>query len=229
ARRRRPQPDHRRLGRAPGSISFSSLTLPGAGTVSAFAGDGIDLFLGQGPVHLADGSLNPDAMGVMLSNAQIGLIKFDAGKFALFATGTIALVGPDGLDVSGTATILVNTSGQAVNNVQLSVPGTSTPETVTVNFPTADPVTSFTGTIDIQVAGALSIHGTVSFTKKPSGEVVVSLTNASVSITVNGQNAFSISGNVSFSIGGTDGFQLQDLFVTGFSIFRVPAPLPTLP
>src|SRR5262249_31373501 len=83
-----------------GSFSFSNTTITVNGTstqVPSFAGDGISLFVGQGPLKNADGTTNPNAVGVLLSNAQIGLLNFGSGKFALFASGSIAFVGLDGL------------------------------------------------------------------------------------------------------------------------------------
>ncbi len=212
-----------------GSISFSNITVPVNGVqtqVQAFAGDGITLFLGRGPPTLADGSANPNAIGVLLSNAQIGLLDFGSGEYALYATGTIAFLGLDGLTVTGQGTIEVNTTGQVIDNVMLSVPNTTTPESVTVNFPTPDPVETFTGTIDVSVAGVLDVSGSVAFTEKPNGDMEVSITNATVAITIGGQQAFTVTGSVSFTISATDGFEMDSIDVNGFSIFGVGAALP---
>ena len=49
-----------------GDVAFSGGT---------FAGAGLSVFLGRGPAHLANGDLNPLAIGVLLSNGRIGLIQ----------------------------------------------------------------------------------------------------------------------------------------------------------
>ncbi len=213
-----------------GSISFTSQTINGQ-SVQTFAGAGLAIFLGAGPYKNPDGTINSNAVGVLLNNAQIGVIKFPNGTFALYATGDISLLGVDGLTVTGSATVMVNTTGTAINQT-LTIPNPSAPGgggSVMLNFPTAAVVTSFVGTIHISVAGVLDIQGTVSFTKKPDGTVVVDISNASVAITINGQQAFSVGGQVDFTLGGTDGFQLQDIYVNSFSIYGVSATLPTPP
>ena len=41
----------------------------------SFAGQNLEIFLGQGPARLENGDINPLAVGVLLTNARIGLIK----------------------------------------------------------------------------------------------------------------------------------------------------------
>ncbi len=70
------------------------------------AAAGIEIFLGQGPYTLSDGMPNPNATGVLLTNARFGLMQFNIGgetRYALHAEGTVKLVGLDGLDVTGFA------------------------------------------------------------------------------------------------------------------------------
>ena len=81
----------------------------------------------------------------------------------------------------------------------------------------------------ISAADIFTISGAVSFTRLPSGRVDVDLPEATVaiSIPVNGslQQAFSITGAARFFFGGGQGFQLEDLRVSGFSIFGVGATI----
>ena len=65
-----------------GSITFNG---------DSFAGDNLEIFLGRGPARLANGSLNPLAVGVLLTGARIGLIRVAGASdtFALWATGTV--------------------------------------------------------------------------------------------------------------------------------------------
>jgi len=69
-----------------GSVVFSG---------DSFAGEGIEIFMGSGPYRLENGEVNDDAIGVLLTNGQVGMVKFDGGKYALHAEGEIALVGLD--------------------------------------------------------------------------------------------------------------------------------------
>jgi hypothetical protein len=190
-----------------GSVVFSG---------NAFAGEGIEIFVGQGPYRNDDGDVNEDAIGVLLTNAKIGLVRFDGGTYALHAEGTISFVGLDGIMVSGTGIIDVNNSGQAVNQT-LNIPNTD--RSVTVRFTTTAMVTSFIGSIELNIANILEIGGTVSFGKKPTGQVSVGLAGAYVRITVDGQEYFEIGGSASFTIGGVEGFKMESFKVNGFQIF----------
>ena len=103
-----------------GDVTF--ISKPGK---DVFAGQGLELFLGRGPPRLANGDLNPIATGLLLTNARIGLVKFTSGgtsTYALSATGTVQVVGVNGITVLGTALIRVNT-GLAINET-ISIPGT---------------------------------------------------------------------------------------------------------
>ena len=93
-----------------GNVGFDNSN-HGVGASGGFVGEGLSIFLGQGPVTLENGDPNPGAMGVMLSDASIALLKFGTNQYAIEAEGTITLIGLDGLNVSGTAiTSLPNAS-----------------------------------------------------------------------------------------------------------------------
>ena len=99
-----------------GNVSFGSDPADGAGAES-FAGNGLQVFLGQGPPTLPDGSINPLATGVLLSNAQIGLVEIPSGStntYALVASGTATLVGVSGITVTGTVEVQFNNTGQVL-------------------------------------------------------------------------------------------------------------------
>ena len=92
-----------------------------------FAGDnvtatGVDIFVGHteidpatgqpGSFKLDDGSLRPGTIGVLISNATLVIQKYGTGSpqpYALYANGSLKLVGLDGLQVSGNVTFKVNT------------------------------------------------------------------------------------------------------------------------
>jgi hypothetical protein len=88
-----------------------------------------------------------------------------------------------------------------------------------------DPDTALT----ISAAGIFTISGAVSFTRMPNGQVNVDMPQASVNIAVpidgHLQQVFGISGAARFNFGGPGGFQLEDLRVTGYSIFGVGATI----
>ena len=119
-----------------GSIAFTTV-----GNRSTFAGDGLDIFLGQGPARLENGDINPLATGVLLSDARIGLIKLSGAAgdtFALHAEGTIRLLGVEGISITGTAVVDVNNTGLVIDET-LTVGDT----TVAVSFTTGAQVTLF--------------------------------------------------------------------------------------
>ena len=82
-------------------------------TGDTFAGQNLEIFLGQGPARLENGDLNPLAVGVLLTNARIGLIRVGS-TYALHAEGTVMLLGVNGVTIVGTAIVDVNTTGTIV-------------------------------------------------------------------------------------------------------------------
>ncbi len=118
------------------SVSFGDfLTLKGDFTIvkqadrTIYGAKNVEIFLGSGPYRLTDGTVNPDAIGVVVRNAEVGVVKYvnDANNpnddtFALFAYGEAGLVGLDGFDVSGSIRVLINQTGKAVTD-QILLPG----------------------------------------------------------------------------------------------------------
>ncbi len=114
-----------------GNVTFSNGT---------FAGEGLRIFLGRGPATLGTGGTNPLAVGVLLTDARIGLVKVGT-DYAMVASGTVTVLGGNGATITGTAAVRVNTTGGAVDRT-LTVPG-STGTAVPVVFATGARVTSF--------------------------------------------------------------------------------------
>ena len=203
------------------ALSVSSLTLTLGnfvsiqGTISytnnAFAGTGLTVFLGQGPAYLASGALNPGATGILLTNAQIGLIKVPAtNTYALNATGTATVLGVPGLTLGGTVTVQFNNTGAAQT---ITMPGSSNPP-LTVNVPTG----TSGGTYESAsvTAGQLtvlgqSLQGTFSFAPVSGGvaitasAVAISLGGGTVSVTGGGGTLTLEQGSVAGSQGGVFG------------------------
>src|SRR5439155_1243780 len=125
---------------------------------------------------------------------------------------TLALVGLDGLQVSGTVSFQVNTNSGP--KPVLNPAGTEPDITI--------PGNSFTfgvANAHFTVADVIDIGGSVSITREPNGTLDVAVSNASVAVTVDHRQAFAIGGNATFTIGAADGFKLQSFKVNGFSIF----------
>ncbi|MCW5953508.1 MAG: hypothetical protein KIT69_14735, partial [Propionibacteriaceae bacterium] len=102
-----------------GSVSFEG---------DRFAGTGLMVFLGRGPVKIEGGGINPLAVGVLLSDARIALIRTTGATttYALVATGTVSIIGVPGVTIAGATSVRVNTTGGPVNET-LSIPGSSDP------------------------------------------------------------------------------------------------------
>jgi hypothetical protein len=98
------------------------------GDLKLIGAKNVTLFLGDGPYEIVDivetvdenGNKttsstkveNPFAVGVLVKNARLGVVMFPDKSFALIAEGEAALVGVDGLNISGSITARVNNSGQ---------------------------------------------------------------------------------------------------------------------
>ena len=145
-----------------GNVAFSDGFISGDGVdsvdiaVRTFAGEDLEIFLGQGPLRIGDETFNPLAKGALLTDSRIGLIQIpgatesDPSTYALVATGTVELIGVDGVIISAEASIRVNTTGRAVSEV-LTIAG-STGLGVTVSFDDGAEVKQFeaiNATLDI--------------------------------------------------------------------------------
>src|SRR3989442_500306 len=70
-----------------------------------------NIFVGQGPSKLADGSRNPSAKGILLKDARYEFQRDTNGKYALFADGDAELLGIPGVTLSGHLTVRYNETG----------------------------------------------------------------------------------------------------------------------
>ena len=223
------------------SLSIVDSGLPTERTLIAAAN--VRLFMGRGPPELEDGTINPDAIGVLVQASKVGVVKFADGTFAVYAVGSASIIGlGDGIYVEGTLEVKINNTGRVVSESIIMDPADPESETVDVVFATAQRTEVFEGSVTLGVGRVgsgyiFAINGTIKFTRDPIGQVQVDVPDASVSINIPDgsgglQSAFSISGAAKFSFGGAEGFRLQDLRVNGFSVFGVsatiPQPAPTL-
>ena len=121
-----------------------------------------NVFLGQGPATLSDGSINPSARGILLRDASLGLVNPAAGQYALYASGAVELLGVAGVSFSGTATIQFNNTGAAFNGREIQIPNAPS---VFLNFPTTGNVASFSGAgMSLDVLGQI-LSGNFAFSQ----------------------------------------------------------------
>ena len=205
----------------------------------------VTLFMGEGPYLLENDQVNPNAVGVVVKNAKVGVVKFTQGtadtaddKFAIYGWGQAELIGLGAiLNITGTLRIRYNGTGKAVNEI-INLPGTPA-ATIPVQFASSTFVEVFEVGVDangnpspgsklvIDVGGVFVIDGSFRFTKLPSGRLDVEALTASVAVnipTAGGQliEGFKLSGAVRFAMGGGMGFQMINFRVSGFAIAGVP-------
>ena len=82
----------------------------------------VELFMGEGPYRDDAGEINPEAIGILVTNGTLGVIKMGTATpattddtIAVFAFGRAALVGLDGLTVGGTISVRINSTGLAID------------------------------------------------------------------------------------------------------------------
>jgi len=166
-----------------GNVSFLD-----QGDRATFAGDDLEIFLGHGPARLEGGDLNPLAVGVLLTDARIGVIKFSGVEttWALYAEGTVMLLGVDGITLLGTAVVRVNTTGGAIDET-LTIAG-SAGDGVAILFDTADEVMQFEAlNAQLSILGQTLI-GNFSFSKTTTaaGASAIRIAMAGVSLDLAG-------------------------------------------
>ncbi|MDA1230761.1 MAG: hypothetical protein O2856_08305 [Planctomycetota bacterium] len=140
----------------------------GATNVTAFVGTG------------SDTPDTTDDQGIAVANGNLGVVLFtpqnSASTYALTASGDVALVGLDGLEISGTASVQVNRSGQSIDEVVQTTSGE-----VPIVFATGDDVTTFQSDATLSIDGVFTLAGELSATKLPSGSVLIDVPDMDLS------------------------------------------------
>ncbi|MBI4323853.1 MAG: calcium-binding protein [Chloroflexi bacterium] len=193
---------------AGGPQTTESASIYAVRNASIFLGDGVN----------PDRTLTADAIGLRVKNADLAVVKFGDGTFALVASGAAEFVGLDGIAVSGTIGVRINNSNRAVLNEQVNFP---TGDPITLNFPGAAVIEVFDGAMYLAIGSALSVQGTARFTRRSNRVVYVDILNAAVAVVVDGEELFALGGSASFTLGGAEGFKLQELRMSGFSLAGV--------
>jgi hypothetical protein len=178
-----------------------------------FSKSGNSILVGAAGVRAFMGTTASNGpLGIEVTNGNLGLILKD-GKYALTTGGNVALVGLDGLEISGGFNVKANKLGTPVNETITTPAGT-----VAVLFPTNATEMTFAGSATLKVAGAFAMSGSVEVTKNPSGVILVDIPEMSLSIASRGTNIIELGGRTRFGIGGGRGFQLLDFGLTQVSL-----------
>ncbi len=169
-----------------GNVSLGSYTLADSTAAQSFAGNGLSVFLGQGPGTLASGAPNPLATGILISGAQVGLIQIGS-TYAFVATGTATVLGATGLTLTGTVSVAFNNTGKVLNET-LTIPGSAGPG-VAVDFTGPNP-----GAVQL-IGGQLGVlgqnlSGNFAFSTDSTG-IAIAATGVSLSL---GSGAVAITG-----------------------------------
>ncbi|PYX63020.1 MAG: hypothetical protein DMG78_32400, partial [Acidobacteria bacterium] len=224
-----------------------STATDGAGTRIPLVGsNNFEAFIGKGPSRLPDGSTNPDAVGLLISNIQMALAVFTAGpltgKFAFDGQGSIGFLGLPGLQVglnavNATFGLRLNRTGQAITTA-INVPvitavnattGENTYTTIPLTFADASDIAQFKAGVrihfDINSQPVFDLSGMMLIRQLPGGEADVTVTGltpgtgASIRIYSGSTEVFGFSGTADFRIGGTEGFKLQDFRINSVQFF----------
>ncbi|MCW5952861.1 MAG: hypothetical protein KIT69_11445, partial [Propionibacteriaceae bacterium] len=190
-----------------------------------FTGTGLELFIGRGPSKLADGSDNPDAIGVLIRNASISILRDPSGTgFALRARGDFAFIGLDGLQVSAKVDFGVNTSSATLDPPDLDA---SAPLPASTD-PIAGDYFSFKAVnVSIGVAGVFAIIGNLSLTRQPNGDLDLAFNPIGIVIKVEGTNIALLQGYASFTISSASGFRLNSFKVGSFKLLPKDTDIPS--
>ena len=192
-----------------GSFGFEK-QITGSITKMLIGASNINIFLGTG-------AGTADAIGLQVTNANLGVVLFKEGTaaatYALSADGSAALVGLDGLQISGTLGVKINQTGKIVNETVHTLT-----QDIPVKFTSADKIQIFSGSITLTVTGIFTLTGSITATIKANGTVLIDIPDVSLSISLNGSEVFAISAAARFSISKVDGFKMLDMRMTGFSI-----------
>ena len=180
-----------------------------------FHGSNLSLFVGKGP------STSPDAIGLMVTNATVDFHKFDATTFVLKVTGGVALVGLDGLQISGNVDLRINTS-----SVDCSAASTASPSTDACGGVRQVSPGFFlqVSNLHLGVRGTLDVSGTLLVSRQPNGTLDLAIANANVMVGISGQTVVQLSGYAGFSISPLTGFRLSGFKVSDFALFPSLSP-----
>lgn len=212
-----------------GDFTFTRMAptvLPGKFLIGVADGE---VFVGSGPSRLGDGTINPQATGVLVRDVSLGLAMYTsgpvAGTFAFDGSGTLSLLGVPGLELPSDFTfgLRLNRTGRAIAAEQVPILGG---ETRVLSFSDGSPFPQFKGGVRLGVPGVFTLEGTMSIRRVTGGRIGVIVgrsepgdNEARLAIQSGSDEAFSIGGVARFELGGVEGFRLQDFQINHVSVF----------
>ncbi|WP_416671883.1 DUF4347 domain-containing protein [Egbenema bharatensis] len=164
------------------AIGYLDLDIAGMAQLSG------DFGFEQNGNTLRVGALNVNAFmgangtGVQINDAALGLVIYtdaNGATYAMGAAGTVALVGVNGLTLSGDATLMVNRTGVTVYETIATAGGD-----VLLDY-SADDFTHIVGSLNLDVAGFAQLSGNFGITNE-SGKLQVGATNINAFVGANG-------------------------------------------
>ena len=177
----------------------------------------VDAFLGTGR-ETADPS---DDVGLELRDAYLGAVLLTPTggprTYAVYASGGVAFVGLEGLEIDGAVAIQINTTGQAISQT-VRVPSG---DDVSLEFSGPDDVKTFQGGVALEVADVFALSGQLNATKTRSGAVLFDIENMDLGIQLHGEQVFGLGGGARFTIGGNDGFRVLDMGLDHVTVYGV--------
>ncbi|MDA8436815.1 MAG: FG-GAP-like repeat-containing protein, partial [Actinomycetales bacterium] len=187
-----------------------------------FAGRNLTVFAGDGPYSFDDGSINPVARGLLITNASVGVIRFGTGTYtyALTVQGDVALVGFDGVTVSGTIRVRVNQQTVVVDPTDIDFGDGA--GSVTVAFGAGEVATGTTPFVSVAGIGLTVAVADQSFTAdlsftKVTGGFSVTVANLALELTDGGTPLASFTngvGTLAIDATGVAGFLTGTVAVT---------------
>src|SRR5256712_8960290 len=140
-----------------------------------------NIFVGQGPSKLADGSRNPSAKGILLKDARYEFQRDTNGKYALFADGDAELLGIPGVTLSGHLTVRYNETGttKTLSQIPDGPDPDSSPDTVTLSA--SESAKQVSGTIGVTILDQ-TLSGQFAFSQNADGSFSVALTGVTLNL-----------------------------------------------
>ncbi|MGV2336693.1 MAG UNVERIFIED_CONTAM: hypothetical protein LVR18_22175 [Planctomycetaceae bacterium] len=135
--------------------------------------------------------------GVRVTDGELGVVvKTDTKKYALVASGNVALEGVTGLTVTGSGSVRINKLGEAINQTITTPQGS-----VAVNFADGTDVVCVQSTLNVQFANFVQASGDFLFQKQEAAGLTT--------ITASASNLDAFLG-INFNQAGEFGIRLDD-------------------
>ncbi|MCC6231170.1 MAG: hypothetical protein IT580_00900, partial [Verrucomicrobiales bacterium] len=181
--------------------------------------------------------MNPEAVGLLVSDINLGLVLNADRTFAISGGGTLGFlglgdlsIGQAGIDIGATFAIRYNTSDSAVSAL-IPVPDPAGAGLAPILFNEAPTPTGpeIGGGLTLSVAGVFELSGVVFFKQLPGGGALLSAGSSAkpISLKIHAGSAgdFEVAGTARFKMGGAEGFRLLDLQMTRVVVFGQALPL----